>query len=481
MNKPKFSIIIAVYNSEKYLDETIESILKQTMDFKENIQVILVNDGSDDGSKEICERYVKLYPDNILYFEKKNGGPASAKNMGIEHAAGEYINFLDSDDKISENTLESVYNFFEKYKEKIDMVTLPIEYFDKKQGLHARYEKFNNQTSVINLDKMPTSYILSSAASFYKREVFDELKFDEKLIVAEDLYLNTQLYMKNPRFGILSSQDGLYYYRKRFETNSITNNNEYEENWLIEIFFQIYSNISTYCEKNNMKLPKFVKYILLEEITKRLKTPNFVSSFSLDEFYFISRKILADIDDRLILKYPSNNYYITLMLLMVKYNNFDIQSLISVDENNNLLIKNKPVGNLEDYSIKIAKLKLEDGKLVIEAFFNDIVPGNFEIYCRHSKQNYPMTLTEEENIFMQKRFFDKVIGKTYKAVLEMECTPGLYTFVLKTDNTETKLYIENIYGDGTFYINSIYNLNDEKVNLKMNYKKLFIKKLEKNL
>ena len=101
-----FSIIMACYNVEKYIDEAILSIINQTLDFNTNVEIILVDDGSIDSTQEICKKYVFDYPDNIRYFYKKNGGQASARNLGIKYAKGKYINFLDADDKLMENTLE---------------------------------------------------------------------------------------------------------------------------------------------------------------------------------------------------------------------------------------------------------------------------------------------------------------------------------------------------------------------------------------
>lgn len=95
----KFSVIIPVYNVENYLEETIQSVIHQTIGFKKNIQIILVNDGSPDDSGKICEKYQREYPDNIVYVEQKNAGVSAARNNGLKYAEGEIINFLDSDDK----------------------------------------------------------------------------------------------------------------------------------------------------------------------------------------------------------------------------------------------------------------------------------------------------------------------------------------------------------------------------------------------
>ena len=121
----KFSVVIPVYNVENYLEDTIGSIINQDIGFEDNIQLILVNDGSSDGSGEICREFEANYPDNIQYYEQANKGVSAARNLGAGYAKGKYINFMDSDDLWSENAFSEVWNFFEKNNETIDLVTCP--------------------------------------------------------------------------------------------------------------------------------------------------------------------------------------------------------------------------------------------------------------------------------------------------------------------------------------------------------------------
>lgn len=105
MDKIKFSIIVPVYNVRKYVTECIESILKQSYD---NYEVLLINDGSTDGSGDICEKYT-VKNKKIKVFHKKNGGLSSARNFGLEKATGDYVVFVDSDDYIAPWSLSEFY------------------------------------------------------------------------------------------------------------------------------------------------------------------------------------------------------------------------------------------------------------------------------------------------------------------------------------------------------------------------------------
>ena len=107
MNRPSISIIIPVYNSAKYLERCLDSILAQTFTFKE---LILVNDGSKDSSGEICDKY-SLKDTRISVYHNQNMGASAARNFGLEKATGDYISFIDSDDWIEPTFYE---NFFGK-------------------------------------------------------------------------------------------------------------------------------------------------------------------------------------------------------------------------------------------------------------------------------------------------------------------------------------------------------------------------------
>ncbi len=104
-NKPKISVIVPVYNVEEYLNRCVESILDQTF---EDFELILIDDGSSDNSGSLCDEFAKNNS-NIKVLHLENGGPARARNKGIEIATGEYIGFADSDDYCHPNQFEKLY------------------------------------------------------------------------------------------------------------------------------------------------------------------------------------------------------------------------------------------------------------------------------------------------------------------------------------------------------------------------------------
>ena len=104
--QPLISIIVPVYNVEKYINRCVDSIVKQTY---ENIEIILVNDGSSDRSGCLCDEWVKR-DNRIKVLHKENSGPSETRNMGVEIAAGDYISFIDSDDYVSNDYISSLYH-----------------------------------------------------------------------------------------------------------------------------------------------------------------------------------------------------------------------------------------------------------------------------------------------------------------------------------------------------------------------------------
>ena len=122
--KYKISVIVPIYNVEEYLETCLDSLVRQTIN-KDDLEVLLINDGSPDNSEAICKRYCEKYPFFKL-FSKENEGLSKTRNFGIKHAQGKYIAYLDSDDTLSERALENIVKFFEKHDDEIDIVSYKI-------------------------------------------------------------------------------------------------------------------------------------------------------------------------------------------------------------------------------------------------------------------------------------------------------------------------------------------------------------------
>ena len=134
--KPKVSIIIPVYNVEKYLSDCLDSAVCQKL---EEIEIICVNDGSTDSSASILERYSCEY-NNITVIEQENQGLSCARNAGFLHASGEYIYFLDSDDRITANAMEEMYNL--AHKDDLDVLYIDGSAIYENEKLKERFPQY---------------------------------------------------------------------------------------------------------------------------------------------------------------------------------------------------------------------------------------------------------------------------------------------------------------------------------------------------
>lgn len=159
-----FSVIISIYNTGRYLDDSICSVLNQTVNIK-YIQIILVNDGSTDESEEKCLKYKEKYSKNIVYIKVEHGGVSKGRNIGIKYSKGKYINFLDSDDKWDKNAFNHVLLFF-KFHRKINIIGCRMKFFEALESYHPLDYKFY-KTRIVNLTEEYNCIHLSSSSSFF--------------------------------------------------------------------------------------------------------------------------------------------------------------------------------------------------------------------------------------------------------------------------------------------------------------------------
>lgn len=254
---PKISVIVPVYNSRKYLAECVNSILTQTYT---NIEVLLINDGSTDGSDLICDQLGESY-ENVKILHKANGGASSARNKGLDIATGEYIMFVDSDDTINENMLMDLYSAFgEKEcdivasllrpnKESVDKPEI-VEY-DSSEVLEALFTR--------RID-------CSQCTKLYKTELLKSVRFPEG-VANEDVVFLSEVYSKIKQ--LIYVKKNYYYYRR----------NEVSVSHNVSNCVDMYENIekikSIVADKEPMVLKAFdiyQIYVMVDVCMKLFKT-----------------------------------------------------------------------------------------------------------------------------------------------------------------------------------------------------------------
>ena len=207
----KVSIIVAIYNIENYIENCVKSLIKQSY---ENLEILLINDGSTDDSGKICKRMEKL-DSRIKYYYKDNGGLSSARNYGLKKVTGDYVMFVDGDDFLNLKTVEILSNYFNESD--IICFNYIIKTDDKEIEVHTKNMSDNR---VIN-------YILcqpSACTKIYKKVFLDKINFNFDVgILYEDLSIIPSLGTFTDK--ILFIDDCLYYYNIR--DTSIMHNSKF--------------------------------------------------------------------------------------------------------------------------------------------------------------------------------------------------------------------------------------------------------------
>lgn len=182
--KYKVSVIVPVYNVSEYLRDCLDSLLAQTIDH-DQMEVLLINDGSTDNSLDICYEYAQSH---FIFkvFSKENEGVSATRNFGIRHAQGKYIMYLDSDDTYTPQTIELVSVFFDKHYDEIDLVSYHDQYYENGQPLadHMRY-KYLTHTGIYDLEN--SIFAMQVRLNIcVKNQLENNLLFDENMMYQED-------------------------------------------------------------------------------------------------------------------------------------------------------------------------------------------------------------------------------------------------------------------------------------------------------
>lgn len=211
----KVSVIVPVYNVEKYLTKCLDSLVNQTL---EDIDIIVVNDGSLDGSQQIIDHFVGKFPEKIKAFQKENGGLSDARNFGLDRATGEFIGFVDSDDYVNPTMFEEMYALAQKHS--AEMVICNLQKVDETGKITQKLTQIPNMPEKIDLENhfsvfSDLSYFACN--KIFKKDLFVDKRF-KKGVHFEDIQLIPQLLLKCTT--IAQTQNYHYHYLER--TDSIT-------------------------------------------------------------------------------------------------------------------------------------------------------------------------------------------------------------------------------------------------------------------
>ena len=212
------SVIIPVYNALKYLDKSFNSVICQSL---RNIEIILVDDGSTDGSAERCDELSRI-DSRVKVYHKKNGGASSARNIGLDISTGKYVCMLDSDDWLDFDCLNTCVEIAEK--EELDFIDFGYRYINNYGVVRAQSK--NVETPVLSLAEFAANkntIFKGTWGAFYRREVIGEVRFNETLISNEDCLFHIEVASQCKRLKVIPN----IFYNVYSHSNSVTTSSKY--------------------------------------------------------------------------------------------------------------------------------------------------------------------------------------------------------------------------------------------------------------
>ena len=303
MPEYKATVIVPVYNVERFLRGCLKSLTEQTIGF-ENIEVVLVNDGSTDNSEAVCREFADKY-DNVFLYSKENEGLSKTRNYGLARSHGKYIFFLDSDDKLRADTVKSVTDFFDTVYDEVDLVTYRIiQYYGEKPVIvHYRYRTLT-KTGVYDLTDPDNCFITQTNINIcIKNRGEDNLLFDTTPNFRhEDEKYCCDILREKMKIGFCS--DGEYIYN-RDNVDSIVSTKFSPEN--------IFDTSMTFYEKLfdsfGRFVPTYYQGIVFNDLRWKLKDgkllPLHLSGEDWEKANIRIDRLLARIEEDTIVLHPS--------------------------------------------------------------------------------------------------------------------------------------------------------------------------------
>ena len=320
--KYKFSVILTIKNIKGYLEECIESVIKQDIGFKDNIQLILISDGSEELAEDICLRFKKKYPDNILYLKQENVGAIQARNKWIECIDGKYTNFLRPYDKWNLDAFSKIWNFFENNYEQIDVIGCRIKYFGERIDYSDLDYKFDKD-KIVDINTEYDNIQIDVASSFIKSSEIKANKFEAKFDYLQDEYLLAKIILKKCKYGVLKSAE---YHCRTIDDDFYNRESVKKDIKWYKDSLKYYKGLIDECKNKYGRILPYIQYQIAYDL--QFKFILDISDYEISKILngqekenFISgiKEILQYIEDNIIVE--QKNIYVSQKVLMlnVKY------------------------------------------------------------------------------------------------------------------------------------------------------------------
>ena len=436
------SVIVAIYNTETYLRECLDSIITQSIGFRDKIQLILVNDGSLDNSELICLDYQSQFPDNVVYIKSENRGPSVARNLGIPFIAGRFVNFLDSDDKWDPTAFEILLSFFLNNYESVDVVAARVQFFEAQTSFHPLDYKYK-RTRVVNLLKDYDHVHLQCTSTILKTSAIEKLQFNPDLTVSEDyLFLNTIL-LRKCRMGVV--REARYFYRKRRTSTSQIQTSRQNPHFYFSAPQLVYQHLIDLSRTLHGSALAFIQYGIMYDLQWRIRNPSapMLSTEEYQEYVTSISTILKQIDDYIIWKQRNLNENLKIICLSEKYG-YDIRTNLTLTaaglKFNNIIIF--PLSRSLRL-IQLCFLTVDKDTIILEARDNSwLARGSYTITARVNGISYNSTVSYYEQFNTHTLFGTNRDGQTVRFDLPMkQLFPIQIEFFFTIENTSAAISV----------------------------------------
>lgn len=318
----KITAVTVFYNEEKYISQAIDSLLGQTIGFQENIQLVLVNDGSTDNSRAICEEYVSRYPENITLIDKENSGVSDSRNLGKKYIKGKYAVFFDGDDIWEADAFRTFYDAFESFGDNVDVCSCRIQYIGDFAGRTYPLDyKYSKGVRIADLMKEPDAIQITIGNVVFRSEVLAGRVFDTDMTYCEDSWFVNQVMAEKAAMGVIP--DAVFYYRKNQGQGNQSVRIVETKAWFFDVIRNYYLKMLHFAEEKFGAVPEYFQRSIFYDIKWRKYNPSAVHRLTeteKEQHLELLRETLSYIDDRVIFSDKAINQYQKLYYLNLKNN-----------------------------------------------------------------------------------------------------------------------------------------------------------------
>ncbi len=409
-----FTVIIPVYNCAQYLPEAIDSVVAQTIGF-DKIQVILVNDGSPDNSDEVCRVYQAKYPDNIIYLKQPNSGVSAARNLGMKYMSGQYVNFLDSDDKWQNDVFEKAARMFKKHPE-MDVIGVRQHFFEALDTYPSLDYKFNRD-KVVDIFNEYDHIQLSVTSGFFRTSAIGDIQYDTTIKYSEDSKFILEVITKQGKLGIISSSEHMY--RRRAIGGSAIQSKNADVDWYTITPEKCYQWAIDFSIKRYGFVIPYVQYYIAYDYQYRAKEhiPHTIPQDIIDNYMEKTKQLLSYVDDYIIL--DQHNIWSEYKLEFLKFKYGDkVWEDISYRKHG-IYYKGRHLTNLRGRSVLcINTFNVNRDNIVVTGTLNcSLPPKDYQLYAVVNGADLPIKVVKTD--IYERCFFNKPFLSNYGVKVEV--------------------------------------------------------------